>query len=113
QERKRADHDVPRRSEQERRDRPVPPLVQGLEELRAPPAVIDARPAEAGAQASVQATRPASMATRAVFVGPLSLEQRLRPSVASLLAPVGANGGPGLMPDESGRVEAKLVPGSA
>src|SRR3989304_809336 len=50
------------------------------------------------------------MARRVVALRPFSLQQRLRPAVDPLLAPVGAQGVATVMPDHSGRAEAQRPP---
>src|SRR5205807_7737548 len=84
--------------------------VERLEGGAAPHTVVHARPAPAERvrqPAAVNPARPAHVPRAVVLLGPLALEHGLRPAVADLLLPVGAQRVASMMPHHGGGVEAE------
>src|SRR5215211_8616240 len=105
-------HEVPLRQQRQAGQSAGLPLIERLEQRTSPRAVVDAWPAKKplSAAASIEASVPCEVARRVVLLRPLPLEKRLRPAVATLLAPVGAQRAPPVVPDHRRGAEAELPP---
>src|SRR5918995_1783709 len=116
QEGKRADDEVPLGQERHELGHAPFGVVDRLEGAASPRAVVDA-PAPArrlpGEAVSVQTTAPRDVSSGGVLLGPLALEVRLGGAVATLLAPVGADGVAPVVPDDRSRAEADGQPAFA
>src|SRR5207247_9133857 len=106
--------EMPFRHVRERTQQTGAGLVERLKRRDAPDAVIDPRatpPERVRQPVAIDAAGPAHVPQAVVFLGPLALEHRLRPAVADLLAPVGAQRVAAVVPDHGGRMEAERPAG--
>src|SRR4029450_1487683 len=108
-----ADHEIPLRQERHEVGHAPFGVVDRLEGGAAPwaggggPAPARQLPGKA---VSIQTAAPGDVSPGGVLLGPLALEVRLGGAVATLLAPIGADGVAPAMPDDGSRAEADRQP---